>query len=291
MDCGEGTQRQMALSATGMGHVGALLVTHCHPDHVLGIPGLLATWSEAREAPLLVAGPAGLADLMMSFRRHHGELAFPMEVREMSPGEEVRRDGYRLRAVGTRHTVPSVAWALEEDARPGHLDAGAARARGALGGRDLGALAAGHDVVLGDGSRIAARDVVGPPLPGRRVVVTGDTAPCPEVEDAARGADVLVHEATFLRRDGAIAARSLHSTAAGAAALAHRAGVRMLVLTHLSHRYTSGEIVLEAREMHPGAVVPADLDAVAVPLPEHGPPRHVPGGGAPSPPSRGVDGP
>ncbi|MEW6582968.1 MAG: ribonuclease Z [Actinomycetota bacterium] len=279
VDCGEGTQRQMTLSSAGLGHVTAILVTHCHPDHVLGIPGLFATWSDARDAPLLVAGPEGTARLLAGFRRYHGRLAFPLEVREVRPGDELRREGYALRAVESRHSVPSVAWELEEDPRPGRLDAEAAARRGVRDGRELGKLAGGTDVRRPDGSVVAAREVVGPPRRGRRIVVTGDTMPAAAVERAARGADVLVHEATFLQRDADLAARAGHSTAREAAGVAARAGVELLVLTHVSHRYAGAEVAEEARAVFPAAVVPDDLDAVSVPLPEHGPPAFLPGGG------------
>lgn len=276
VDCGEGTQRQMMLSGAGIGRLTTILVTHCHPDHVLGLPGLLATFSDAREEPLSVLGPVGLAELMEGFRVHHGHLAFPLEVTEVQPGDALVRNGYRLEAVASDHRGPSLAWALVEDQRRGHLDAERARARGAQAGPDLGRLSRGEDVILDDGTRLAARGVVGPPERGRRLVFSGDTRPCAAVEDAARNADVLVHEATFLDRDAALAADGAHTTARQAAEIASRAGVRLLVLTHISHRYAVRELLREARAVNPVTVVPDDFDVIEVPLPEHGPPRSLP---------------
>jgi ribonuclease Z len=279
VDCGEGTQRQMMLSGAGIGRLTTILVTHCHPDHVLGLPGLLATFSDAREEPLTVLGPAGLAELMEGFRVHHGHLAFPLDVTEVEPGDALVREGYRLEAVATDHRGPSVGWALVEDQRPGHLDAERARERGAQAGPDLGRLSRGEDVILDDGTRLTAQGVVGPPERGRRLVFSGDTRPCAAVEAAARGGDVLVHEATFLDRDLALAEDGAHTTARQAAEIAARAGVRLLALTHISHRYSVREVLREAQAVHPATVVPDDFDLIDVPLPEHGSPRALPATG------------
>lgn len=279
VDCGEGTQRQMMLSRGGMGRLSTILVTHRHPDHVLGLPGLLATFSDARDAPLTVLGPRGLADLMAGFRVHHGRLGFPLQVRELDPGDVLVREGYRLEAVAADHDTPSLGWALMEDGRPGHLDAERAVAQGARAAEHLGRLARGEDVVVGDGHRVEADGVVGPPERGRRLVFSGDTRPCSSIEEAARGADVLVHEATFLDRDAQLAADGAHSTARQAAELARRAGVRLAVLTHISHRYDTDEVAREAQSVDPSATIPDDFDCVEVPFPERGTPRLIPGGG------------
>jgi ribonuclease Z len=273
VDCGEGTQRQMMLSRGGMGRLSTILVTHCHPDHVLGLPGLLATFSDARDKPLSVLGPHGLSDLMTSFRTYHGRLAFPLHVIEVTPGDALVRGGYRLEALSTDHDCASVGWAMVEDPRPGHLDAESARAQGVRAGPDLGRLARGEDLVFDDGRRLPAEGMVGPPERGRRLVFSGDTRPCAAVECAAGGADVLVHEATFLDRDADLAAAGAHTTAQQAAELGSRAGVRMLALTHISHRYEADEVANEAHAAHPAAAVPDDFDIIEVPLPESGRPR------------------
>jgi ribonuclease Z len=127
--------------------------------------------------------------------------------------------------------------------------------------------------------------VTGPPRRGRLIVFSGDTMPSDAVAAVARGADLLMHEATFLERDRGLAASAGHSTAAGAAALARSAGVRLLALTHCSARYRGEEVEAEARAVFARTVVPSDFDLIEVPLPERGPPRLRPGmGRAPSPP-------
>src|SRR5262249_34715158 len=113
----------------------------------------------------------------------------------------------------------------------------------------------------------------------RTVVLTGDTAPARSVVEAAAGADVLVHEATFLADERARARETGHSTAAEAALVAREAEVGILALTHLSARYPPAEGADEARQLFPRPVVPRDFDLLEVPLPERGEPELVPRGG------------
>jgi ribonuclease Z len=120
--------------------------------------------------------------------------------------------------------------------------------------------------------------VLGPPRPGRKVVLAGDTAPSPVVLEAAREAEVLVHEATFLDEERERARETAHSTALEAAELARDADVTFLALTHLSNRYFGPEIAREARTIFPDTVVPKDFDVIDVPFSERGSPRLVRGG-------------
>jgi ribonuclease Z len=109
--------------------------------------------------------------------------------------------------------------------------------------------------------------------------LTGDTAPAATVVEAATGADVLVHEATFLAEERERARETGHSTAGEAAFVAREAGVELLALTHISARYPGSEVEAEARELFERTVVPRDFDLIHVPLPERGPPELVPRGG------------
>jgi ribonuclease Z len=280
VDCGEGTQRQMLLSTVGIGGLSTILLTHLHADHVLGLPGLLATFSDTREKPLLIAGPAGARSLIDGFRTHFGDLHFDLDVREVVSGEVIGRDGYRLLALPARHDGAALGWELAEDQRPGHLDPIRAARHGVREGPALARLSEGQDVRV-NGHLVASASVVGPPQPGRRVVFSGDTRPTDLLARAAGGADLLVHEATFLSRDRDKARATGHTTAAEAAQAAAAAGVRALALTHRSRRYSTEEVLAEARQYFPEAFAPEDFDVVEIPLPEHGCPRLVSGPRAP----------
>ncbi|MGH2994933.1 MAG: ribonuclease Z [Gaiellaceae bacterium] len=278
-DCGEGTQRQLLRSTVGLVELPEVFLTHYHADHYLGLPGMLKTFSlRGREVPLTVYGPPGLVDLFGALQRIFGKLTYRLDLVELRPGDAVDRDGYRLIVFKVAHGVGANGYAVVESARPGRFDLEAARGLGVPQGPLFGRLQAGETVVLDDGRTVAPEQVLGPPRPGRKVVIAGDTAPARSVLDIAREADVLLHEATFADEESDRAEETSHSTAAGAARLAAAAGVRMLVLTHLSNRYFGPEIAREAREIFPETVVPRDFDMIEVRFPERGGPRLVKAG-------------
>ena len=162
-----------------------------------------------------------------------------------------------------------------EDARPGRFDVDVATSLGVPDGPDRGKLQRGEPVTLADGRVVTPEDVLGPARAGRKLVLTGDTAPVASVVDAAAGADVLVHEATFLADERERARETSHSTAGEAALAASAAGVKLLALTHVSTRYFGHQVLEEAQEVFPATVVPRDFDVVAIPFPERGSPELV----------------
>jgi ribonuclease Z len=275
-DCAEGTQRQLLRSDVGLVDLEEVLVTHFHADHYLGLPGMLKTFAlRGREVPLALYGPAGLRDLLSTLRRIFGRLTYPVEVVELDPGDSLTRDGYRLDAFAVHHGVAALGYALVEAERPGRFDVDVADRLGVPNGPDRGRLQAGEPVTLDDGRTVKPDDVLGPPRQGRKVVLTGDTAPAPSVVEAAEAADLLIHEATFLADERDRARETLHSTAGDAARAAREAGARMLALTHVSTRYFGHQVVEEARELFPDTVVPRDFDVVEIPFPERGGPELV----------------
>jgi len=278
LDCGEGTQQQLLRSA-GLPELDAIFISHYHLDHWLGLVGMLKTFDlRARERPLAIYGPPGLRALFTMLRPVFGRTAYPLSLAELEPYEEVGFGGYAIGSFPVRHRVEAYGYAFVEEDRPGRFDADAARALGVAEGPDFGRLQRG-EVVGG----VRPEQVVGEDRPGRKIVYSGDTAPCQAVEVLAEGADVLVHEATFLSDERARASDTGHSTAAQAAELARDAGVRLLALTHLSTRYFPREIRDEARAVFPNTVVPRDFDAIEVPFPERGEPTLVKGEKEPAP--------
>ncbi len=159
----------------------------------------------------------------------------------------------------------SYGYALVEDPRPGHLDPEVAKQLGVSPGPDFGRLQRGEAV-----GGVTPEQVLGPEREGRKIVISGDTAPCEALAIAAHEADVLVHEATFLDAEAERARETNHSTARQAAVLARDAEVRLLALTHLSSRYGGAEIRDEARAIFPNTLAPRDFDTIEVPFPERG---------------------
>jgi ribonuclease Z len=281
-DCAEGTQRQLLRSAIGLAELEEVFVTHFHADHVLGLPGMFKTFAlRGRDRELIVYGPRGLVDLLTSLKRVVGKLTYELRLVELEPGDVLERDGYRLGTFAAAHGVASLGWSLIEATRPGRFDVEGANSLGIPNGPERGALQRGEAVTLTDGRTIQPEEVLGAPRPGRKVVITGDTAPSEEIVEAAWGADVLVTEATFSDEERDRAEETRHQTAVQAAEVARRAEVGMLVLTHLSARYFGPEIAREARDIFPETVVPRDFDVIEVPFAERGSPQLVKGGALP----------
>ena len=268
-DCGEGTQRQLVRSI-GLVAVDDVFLTHFHADHVLGLPGMLKTYGlHGRETPINVHGPRGLRRLFADLAPLVGRLPYEVELNELAAGDELARDGYVIAAFEVDHGVRACGYALVEHDRPGAFDAEGARELGVAPGPDFGRLQRGEAV-----NGVAPEQVMGAARRGRKVVLTGDTAPSALTRAVAWRADLLVHEATFAHEEAERAAEVRHSTARQAAELAQAAEVELLAITHVSPRNPGRELRDEARAVFARTILPHDFDRVEIPFPERGPPVH-----------------
>ena len=269
-DCGEGTQRQMMRYGVSFSFADVFF-SHLHTDHYLGIIGLLRTMAlQGRTELLRCWGPRGTQRIMSRCESLGADrLTFPVEVRELAPGESVRRPDYAIHAVAADHRgAVALSWALVEDERRGRFDPERARAIGIPEGPLWGRIHRGEAITLDDGRRVEPGELVGPTRVGRRIVITGDTRPVEATVEAARGADVLVHESTFGDEEAERARETGHSTAREAAELARAAGARRLILTHVSARYSrdTSELEREARNVFAASQVARDGLEVDVPF-------------------------
>src|SRR5215472_12003037 len=283
VDCGEGTQRQLQRSSIGLPDLQEIFLTHYHADHFLGLPGMLKTFAlrGRQETPLTVYGPRGLRELFNRLRPFLGRLPYPLTLVELEEGERLERGDHAIEAFPVEHGLDALGYVLVEGERPGRFDVEAANALGVPDGPARGRLQTGEEIELSDGRVVKPAQVLGEPRPGRKLVLTGDTAPSPLVIRAAQDADLLVHEASFLAEEAERARETMHSTAADAAEIARLARVRLLALTHVSPRYFGPELAAEAQEVFPDTVVPRDFDVIEVPFPERGTPRLVKSGARP----------
>ncbi len=274
VDCGEGAQRQM-INSTGLVQVDDIYITHFHADHYLGLPGLLKTYDlMERRTPLRIVGPTGLHGLFEALRRIFGRLRYEVELVELGPGEGIDHDGFEMRAFDVEHRMKALGYAYVEPERPGRFDVEAARGLGISDQRDFGRLQRGETVSL-ERSEVRPEQVLGDTRPGRKVVITGDTAPCEMTRIAAHAAQLLVHDGTFALEESARAADTGHSTARDAAQLAADAEVGMLAIVHVSSRYNVSAVLGEARDVFANTVAPRDFDLVEIPFPERGDPELV----------------
>jgi ribonuclease Z len=270
-DCGEGTQRQMMRYGASFAFR-EIFFTHYHADHMLGVTGLLRTMGlQDRSAPVTLYGPRGAqrilgAAIALGIERNK----FPVEIVELKAGDRLKRDEYDIVVFETDHRADTVGYALAEHTRLGRFNPERARELGIPEGPLWGRLHKGETVELPDGRRVGPAELVGTPRRGRTLVYTGDTRPSLAVVQAARGADLLIHEATFGEDEVERASETGHSTAAQAAEIAREAGVRRLVLTHISPRYTreAPELLAEAKAVFPETVIARDGLSVDVPFAE-----------------------
>ena len=260
-ECGEGTQRQMMRYGASF-NLSEVFFSHFHADHFLGIIGLVRTLGlQGRTEPMRFYGPKGAKRILGAALNLGVErVPFEVEIEELEPDAALRRDGYELLTFGADHGGGALGYVLVEQDRLGKFDPARAKELGVPEGPLWGRLQRAEAVTLEDGRTVEPGLIVGAPRPGRKVVYTGDSRPCKATIEAAIGADVLVHEATFSLEEAERAKETDHSTAHEAAEVARMAKARRLVLTHVSARYSRdpGPLLEEARAVFPETIVAKD---------------------------------
>lgn len=265
-DCGEGTQRQLMRSSVSFMKISKIFVSHLHADHFLGLPGLIQSMSlNGREQQLAIFGPEGTrVNVASMLSLGYFKSGFEVMTEELRPGASLDFGTYSVRCIEADHSIPSLAYCLEERRRPGKFDLKKARRLGIPEGPLFRRLQEGRSIRLGS-KTISPEQVLGPARPGRKIVYSGDTKPSKEMVHLAKGADVLIHDCTLDSSHSAMAAEFGHSTAAEAAAVAKAARVRSLFLVHISPRYEDYSVLeKEAKSVFKNSVVAQDLEEFSV---------------------------
>ncbi|MGB9135260.1 MAG: ribonuclease Z [Candidatus Bathyarchaeia archaeon] len=270
-DCGEGVQRQMVRASLGLNRKMKVFITHMHGDHVLGLPGLIQTMSLLDRTKVLeIYGPTGLEDFIEAIEKTvRFTLTFPLEVAEVEhEGLICEETEYEVYAAWTDHSAPGLAYGFVEKPRPGRFYPDKAKALGVPEGVLWSKLQHGERIKM-KGKAVEPEDVIGPARPGRKIVYTGDSRSSKGLVKLAKKADLLIHDCTF---DDDLAERAEedgHSTPSQAAQTAKKAGARRLILTHISARYKTTDMLLkQAKKTFPNVNVAEDFMEISLPLPE-----------------------
>lgn len=269
VDCGEGTQRQILQSGTGFKNLTRILLTHGHLDHILGLGGLLSTFLrwEAIEELDIFGGRSTLDrvhDLIYGVVLRGNQPPMPLRLNEIKPGTFFEADDFTVTAFSVSHRGPDcLGYVFEGKARRPFLPAKADEL-GVPFGPERKDLVAGREITLPDGRRILPDEVLGPVQKGLKLVVVGDTGKTDDLLEVSRDADALVIESTYLDEEAEMARQFSHLTARQAAELAVKAGVRKLIITHISRRYREKDVLKEAQAIFPNSFVARDFDSFQI---------------------------
>jgi ribonuclease Z len=269
IDCGEGTQRQILQSGTGFKNLTRILLTHGHLDHILGLGGLMSTflrWEAVDELDIFGGRSAldRVHDLLYGVVLRGNQPPMPLRLNEIKPGTFFESDDFTVTAFSVTHRGPDcLGYVFEGKARRPFLPEKADEL-GVPFGPERRDLVAGKEITLPDGKRIKPDDVLGPVQKGLKLVVVGDTGKTEDLLEVSKEADALVIESTYLDEEAEMAHQFSHLTARQAAELAVKAGVKKLILTHISRRYREKDVLKEAQAIFPNATVARDFDSFQI---------------------------
>lgn len=269
IDCGEGTQRQILQSGVGFKNLTRILLTHGHLDHILGLGGLLSTFLrwEAIEELDIFGGRSTLDrvhDLLYGVVLRGNAPPMPLRLNEIKPGMFFEADDFTVSAFSVTHRGPDcLGYVFEGKARRPFLPE-KADALGVPFGPERRDLVAGKQIILADGKHVKPDDVLGPLQKGVKLVVVGDTGKTEDLFDVCKDADALVIESTYTEEEAEMARQFSHLTARQAAELALNAGIKKLILTHISRRYREKDVLKEAQAIFPNSSVARDFDSFQI---------------------------
>ncbi|MGT2929552.1 ribonuclease Z [Streptococcus dentasini] len=273
-DCGEGTQRQILETNIKPRKIRKIFITHLHGDHVLGLPGFLASRSfqaSEEQTDLDIYGPVGIRSLVLSSIKATGtRLPYRIHFHEFdgkSLGQILETDKFTVYAEKLDHTIFCVGYRVVQKDLEGSLDADGLKAVGVPFGPLFGRIKSGQDIVLEDGRTITAKDYVSPPRKGKVVTILGDTRKCHASVRLGLGADILVHEATYGKGDERLARNHGHSTNMQAAHIAKEASAKRLLMNHISARFLARDVrqlEADARTIFENCKVVWDLEEVEI---------------------------
>jgi len=268
-DAGEGTQVQFRKPRLRFSRLSTLFISHLHGDHVTGIIGMLMSMElQSRIEPLLIIGPPGIKEFIETNRSMLNTFfSFQITFLE-TEGEKIQLDPlHSVECLPLDHRIFCLGYRLTEHDRPGTFFPERARQLGIPEGPLWGRLQNGQCIECPQGRIITPQEVMAAALPGRIISYCTDTRPCENALILADHADILIYEGTFATGEEEKARQRGHSTAGEAYQLGQKAGVKHILLTHVSARYNSINQLLDPLEntTMPSIVISRDMDTWILP--------------------------
>ena len=262
-DCPEGTQRQMMRSGVSYMRVHSIFISHFHADHVLGLPGLIATMGmHGRDVPLHVFGPKGTKkEVEKALGLAMMKRNFEVRVKECGRGKIFEGEKFTVSSVPLKHGVPCIGFVFKESDKQGEFQREKALLLGIPEGPLWSRLQNGKEVKAGE-KTFKPEQVMDytKGKKGKKVSIILDTLPSSSYFDAIEESDLLVHEAAFMDKHITRAKETKHCTAKQAAWVAAQTRAKKLVLVHISPRYKkNSDVENEARQEFGEVYVPEDL--------------------------------
>lgn len=266
VDCGEGTQRQILRSGIGFKKLNHILLTHSHLDHILGLGGLVSTFTRWENMDdLHIWGSDATLErvraLIEGVIMPYNPPPIPIYYHGLQGATQIYQGKqFSVSAFPVIHRGRGCFGYVFQEHHHRPFLADKAQALGVPHGPERKQLVDGECITLADGSVVTPSMVLGEEIRGTKVVITGDIARLDPIGEIVAGADVLITEATFLESEQAEANSFGHLTAKQAAHFAKAHDVRYLLLTHISRRYREYEVIKEAQAHFAQALVVRDLD-------------------------------
>ncbi len=241
VDCGEGTLIQMNRYKIKFHRINHIFISHLHGDHYLGLLGLISTMHlQGRSTPLHIYGPHDLKEIIdIQLKYSETALRYQLEFHAtdpLSPAVLYEDEDIFISTIILSHRIPCTGFLFSEKPRLRKLKKDKLHQFN-IPVTAYNDLKAGLDYVDEEGKRIPNDQLTNDPRKPRRYAFCSDTIFDERLISIVKGVDLLYHEATFLSDKADRAMETFHSTAAQAAEIAKRAGVKRLIIGHFSARY------------------------------------------------------
>ncbi|MFA6419975.1 MAG: ribonuclease Z [archaeon] len=266
-ECPEGTQKQLMQSEQSMMSINNIFISHMHADHFLGLFGWISTMTlNQRKEKLTIFSPKGGKEKIQKMMKEVIYPSFPIEYVELTKKTLLENEFFTVKAYPLKHEIACFGFVFKEADKIGEFNRAKAEKLGIPPGPIYAKLVAGEKVKL-NGKTFVQKDVMDytKKREGRKIVIAADTRPVKETIVESKGAELLIHEATFLDKQKDKAIEALHTTVLEAAQIAKKAKAKKLALFHFSARNTDEkEMLEEAKKEFVNTVIPNELQTIIV---------------------------